>query len=374
MKIIQAIPRRMRFEARASSSVELCVSEWVSGSRYRAETTIFAERSDAPPLLDIDIFRLEPAKRLSSWHLGLSIRRQVRAKGYDLIVTQQHIATAARIAMFNPKTPVVLQTHNFIESPRSGRGAVIANAIVRRRLQSLGGITLISEATRARFEKDWPDVTIPRTVITNGFDFSTWRTDAEREKLVIVVGRARDAKGILESAEGVAAFLATAPDWKAVFILSELTLEPDYVEAVRRTLAPLGTRCEILSGIPFAKVKAITETASICVVASKWDEPFGRTALEAHAARVALISSGTGGLREISGDAALYLDKVEGKAVATALARLAGDEELRERLALAGADRVRSLFQLSGPVRGGTAPLCARLDDFYETVLRGKQG
>lgn len=372
MKIIQALPRRMKFEAKAASSVELCVSEWVSGSRYRGSTTVFAERSDASPLLDVDIFRLTPAPRLASWHLALSIRQQVKAKGYDLIVTQQHISTAARIAAFNRGTPVVLQTHNYIDPPLKGRFALVRNQIRAMELNSLGGITFVSNATLEAFGRDWPQVGVPRTVITNGFDFSTWNPNREKQKLVAVVGRANNNKGILESAQGVRDFVRAFPDWKAVFILSEINLYKDYVAEVRRTLGEVPDNVQILQNIPFAVVKDLMETAAIAVVASKWNEPFGRTALEAHAAGAALISSGTGGLREISGDCAIYLDAVTGPAIDQALRHLAGDAELRRRLVDEGGQRVRALFSLVPSDRGTSqvAPLCERLDRFYDRVVR----
>lgn len=372
MKIIQALPRRMAFEARHATSVELCVSEWVSGSRYRADTTVFAERSDAAPLLDgVDVFRLDPVRTLSSWHLAASIRRQIKAKGYQLIVTQQHIPTAARIALFNRSTPVVLQTHNFIDPPVAGRGAPLRNRLRQFELQSLAGITLVSEATRVQFEKDWPAVKIPRAVISNSFDFSTWNAGRAKQEVIVVVGRTQDAKGIAEAAEGASGFLKAHPTWRAVFILSEPQADPAYFERVKAALAPAGGQAEILTGISFARVREITETAAISIVASKWIEPFGRTALEAHASGTALISSGTGGLREISGDAAYFLDEVSATAIETALTRLAADPALRQRLGEEGAKRVRRMFSvLPVTVDGQVIPsMAAKLDDFYDRVL-----
>lgn len=372
MKIIQALPRRMKFEARAASSVELCVSEWVSGSRYRGETTVFAERSDQTPLLDVDIFRLDPAPKLASWHLALSIREQVRKKGYQLIVTQQHIATAARIAAFNRGTPVVLQTHNYIDPPVTGTLAPVLNRLRAIELNSLAGITFISNATLEAFGRDWPQVNVARTVITNGFDFSTWTPDREKQKLIAVVGRANNNKGILESAQGVRDFVRAHPDWRGVFILSEVNLYKDYVAEVHRTLGEVPENVEVLQNIPFARVKELMETAAIAVVASKWNEPFGRTALEAHAAGAALVSSGTGGLREISGECAVYLESVTGEAVRNALETLAADPELRRRLVAEGGERVRDLFSLIPRERStsGVVPLCERLDRFFDRVVR----
>jgi glycosyltransferase involved in cell wall biosynthesis len=365
MKIIQSLPRLMRFEAQGASSVELCVADWISGSRYRRETTVFAERGGAP-LIDVEVFRLNPARRLSSWHLAYTVRRQVALRGYDLIVAQQHIPTVARIAAFNPATPVILQTHNFIDSQRSGKP--LANRLRALELSRLAGITLVSEATLRRFESDWPQVKIPRRVISNGFDFSTWHPAAVRQNTVIVVGRAHETKGILEAAQGACEFLQRFPDWRAAFIVSHPQISPEYFNAVAEVLKTRKEQTELLVGVPFSVVKRYSENAAISVVASKWEEPFGRTALEAHAGGAALISSQTGGLREISGDAALTLPQITGPAIAAALARLAQDDALRARLAHAGMERARRLFWI-GASPGEVPGICERLDDFYDEVL-----
>ena len=61
-------------------------------------------------------------------------------------------------------------------------------------------------------------------------------------------------------------------------------------------------------------------------------EGFGRTALEAQAAGAALVSSGSGALREVSGDSALYLDAVTAQAIADTTGRLMEDEALLARM------------------------------------------
>jgi glycosyltransferase involved in cell wall biosynthesis len=369
VKIIFALPRRMRFEARAASSVELCVSEWVSGSKYRSRATVFAERSNEPPLLEVDIYRLRPSPRLSSWQLAVSIMRQIGAHGYNMIITQQHIPTAARIATVNYSTPTILQTHNFIDPPATGRAARLVNAIRFRELQSLSGITFVSNTTRTQFERDWPDVTVARAVVSNGIEGSQWQPREAREKRILVVGRCRDEKGILEAAQGAATFLSGARDWRASFILSEVNGDEVYFARVKDALRTVSGQAEILHGIPFAVVKRMTESAAISVVASKWQEPFGRTALEAHAGGAALISSGTGGLREISGDGALYLESVSAPAIYRALCHLAHDEQLQRSLAASAAERVHRLFLLrSDESHGDWSSICGRLDNFIDEV------
>lgn len=371
MKIIQALPGRMRFEAEASNSIELCVAEWIWGSRYRRTTTVLAESGKTPPV-DVDVFRREPAKRFTSLHIGYTIRKLVKSRGYELVVSQQHVSTAAAIAALNPSVPVILQTHNFIDPPERGFGGRLKNRVRLWEFARLAGMTLVSEATLRQFEMDWPQVTIPRRVISNGFDFGTWTPATQREKTVLVVARTHETKGILEAAEGVRAFLKDFPDWRATFILSDQRSHPGYFSAVVDALQFCRPQAEVLSGLPFSEVKRRTELAAISVVASKWAEPFGRVALEAHAGGAALISSGTGGLSEISGDAALYLEAVTGPAIASALRQLASDGELRARLAREGMQRVRRRFRLTASVgeQGlDVAPVCQRLDDFFHQTV-----
>lgn len=367
MKILQCLPRRMRFTAERASSVELCVAEWTSHSRYRQSTTVVAEASDAPPLLDIPVHRLPPPRKPTSLQLAWEVRKI--APRFDLIVSQQHVPTTARIRALSRSRPLVLQTHNYIPPIENGRFARIANAIRRRELASMSGITMVSHAVREQFHKDWPGVDVPTEIVSTGFDFSIWKTDTQPEDIILVNGRCVEAKGILESALACAEFLSHNPSWRAIFILS-LVEDADYDARVVAALDRVKDRVRIYRDIPFAEVRALTARCKIAIVASKWNEPFGRTALEAHAARVALISSGTGGLREVSGPNAVYLDAITPEQICRAIAGLAGDEERRNRLVHDALAFAETNFSLGSPGQAaGSSAISARLDAFFELVV-----
>jgi glycosyltransferase involved in cell wall biosynthesis len=102
------------------------------------------------------------------------------------------------------------------------------------------------------------------------------------------------------------------------------------------------------------------ERAAIALTPTLIREAFGRAALEAHAGGAALVSSGRGGLREVSGDACLYADPDKPASLAHALDRLIRNEALRNRLALEGRLRAQRLFDIRA--------CAADLDDFYEEV------
>jgi glycosyltransferase involved in cell wall biosynthesis len=110
---------------------------------------------------------------------------------------------------------------------------------------------------------------------------------------------------------------------------------------------------------PHAEMMQAMARAAIVVVPSRWQEPFGLTALEAMASGAALICSDRGGLPDVAGPAALYADPDAPEALAEAIVRLATDPGLRARLAEAGLARAR-LFDAPA-ARQNLAELRARL-------------
>lgn len=363
LAMFQVMPREMYFGVSRATSIDLCVRDLVAASRFRATTTIFAERVED----HFPGFAVEPlpdARRAATFFRAGHVARLAQARRPDLIVVQQHLPTAAAIARRLPGTKVVLHTHNYQKNYGGGNHPL---AWLRRsgrkfRYGQLAGIVHVSRSCAEAFARDWPEIGIPAIIVNNGLEMGLWHPARERTLEIFYAGRCAPEKGVLELAQAVAAQLPSHPAWRARFALSNIAVHPDYTAAVRAALAPVGTRAVIEEQRPFAEVKAAYERAAIAVVPSKWNEPFGRTALEAHAGGAALISSGTGGLAEVSGKTALLLREVSPGAIGAALATLIADESLRQKLAEAGAQRVREHFDI--------VTQAARLDDFCQAVVR----
>jgi glycosyltransferase involved in cell wall biosynthesis len=290
------------------------------------------------------------------------VRAAARAAPPDLISVQQHLPYAAAIA--GVSAPVILQKHNFIRPPRSS--GWLASASRRRHIrqfQRLQGIVFVSASVQSDFEENWPTVTIPRCIVPNGFDPSLWKPKESRSRQVLVVGRATPEKGLLEAAQGIENALKSQPDWSAVLVVSETARNLAYTAELEKTLGPLGARARILKDVPSEKVRALNEEAALVVVPSTWREPFGRTCLEAHAGGAAVISSGTGGLREISGPEALYLTSITPEAISRAVTALIEDEDTRAHIARAGNHRVFKRFGLHQTARTLDDFCQARIDD-----------
>jgi glycosyltransferase involved in cell wall biosynthesis len=91
---------------------------------------------------------------------------------------------------------------------------------------------------------------------------------------------------------------------------------------------------------------SIQQQASISVAPSLWEEPFGRTVLEAMASGCACLSSRRGGIPEVTGENAILLDDISAEKIATALQKLIDDSEYRTQLQTAGKYYVDNLFNI----------------------------
>lgn len=344
--IFQVLPRGMYFGASKATSIDLSIRDLVMASRFRASTTILAETID-DPFPGLAMHPLPAITRVTTFARVNHVVRLARKLSPDLIIVQQHLPTAAAIAARLPLTQVILHTHNFQKDYRGASiRARIRRAFKKGRYGRLAGILHVSRACANTFAQSWPDLTMPSCIVHNGFDFDEWHPQAVRTEEILYVGRCAPEKGVLETANALAAVLPKFPAWQARLILSAIETHPDYFQRVKDALAGVGDRVTISLQRPFAEVKAKFETAAIALAPSHCPEAFGRTALEAHAGGAALISSGAGALAEVSDDCALTLPAVDAAAIARAIETLIHRPQLRLKLAHAAAKRVRDRFNI----------------------------
>jgi len=135
--------------------------------------------------------------------------------------------------------------------------------------------------------------------------------------LLVAYQRAR-----LEGGLGVRLVVAGSPRWGA------------HVLALLETLR---VRDEVtLTGpVPAADLPAMYAGADCFVFPSRY-EGFGLPVLEAMACGTPVITSDRGALPEVGGEAAIVVDPEDPAALAAAMCRVAGDADLRARLAAAG--------------------------------------
>jgi glycosyltransferase involved in cell wall biosynthesis len=340
------------------------VRDLISASKYRKTTTVLCCENESL-FSNLDIRTYSPSVDAHKRRKALFAAAQAKEGRADLIVVQNHLPTAAALAR-RVSVPVILHKHNLTKPvARSGIKNAARRAWRLREYRSLAGIIFVSKFCQDAFIRDWPEVQTPKTIVYNGLDFEDWTTHRQdREKEIICVARAAPEKGVKEAAQAIAQILINEKDWRARLILGETQRFPEYTRAITEIIQTISSRVVVEHNLPLSAVKERCQRAAIAVVPSKWEEPFGRTALEAHAAGCAVVSSGTGGLSEISGKHALFLPKrTEPEDITSLLKKLIYDQGLRARLAAAGRRHCQEKFSL--------AKIAAIADAFYEqAVLR----
>ena len=122
----------------------------------------------------------------------------------------------------------------------------------------------------------------------------------------------------------------------------------------------MGDRVTVELDQPQTRVRELCETAAIGVTPSLRGENFPRVVMELMAGGAAVVSSGVGGMKEVSGDHALYVEPTPDN-LAGALDRLIVDDVLRANLQIRGHERARTVLDIR--VTAGV------LDDIYDSAL-----
>lgn len=231
--------------------------------------------------------------------------------------------------------PVVVIVHElpFVRhGPLEGRLRVARHRHwLQRNVRECAAVVVPSTATRADLLSLHPDVSARLHVIPNGFDPGLWLAGEalpENPPYALVVGlggrtgaRKKGLDVLLEAWRR-----AALPGWQLRLVGQSARAIPPDVD-VRADVADEELR-ELMAG------------ASLLVYPSR-SEGFGYPPLEAMAAGVPVLTTDAGSIPETVGEAALVVPAADVEALRAGLTRLAGDETLRQGLALRGRARAR---------------------------------
>ncbi|RZJ00872.1 MAG: glycosyltransferase [Brevundimonas sp.] len=331
MRIAVVMPRGSLMDRGRTNSMETVAVTLNAGSRFRDDVWIICDAGAADPAR-LDLLTI-PAG-LGKAARTKAVATRLRDLAPDIVEYHQQLGPAAELARKVRGPMHVLYRHTRIKPP----GNPIERFRYRKRLETFDHLLFVSEAACDEFRADYPKFKGAISAVCNPIDVEAWRGDAERrEKLILFSGRAMADKGLDAFCEALAAVLGRHPDWRGALMLGDWEKHAAWATPhVAALTARFGDRVEVHRSAPLAEVMAATRRAAIAVTPSRVAEALGLTALEAQAAGAALISSGRGGLREASGDHALYVDPPEAPGLIEAMERLIGDEALRLTLARGG--------------------------------------
>ena len=142
-----------------------------------------------------------------------------------------------------------------------------------------------------------------------------------KKKWITFVGKLNKAKGYDIFVKSISKILDKYKDWKAIVIGDEKR-EKIFLKHKNATILGFKKHDEVIN---------IFKKTSITVACSRWDEPFGRTSLEASANGCAVIITNKGGLPETVTDARI-LRNLNEKNLTKSISNLIDDKKSRKDL------------------------------------------
>jgi len=183
-------------------------------------------------------------------------------------------------------------------------------------------------------------LTLPRSAVAHpGIDDTLFR---RREPgawgwRLLYLGRLDPRKGVHLAVEA----LALLPP-EATLVIQGSGGADDYRDRLRESADALGVGDRVrFSTAPREKLPEVLGAADVLLFPVQWDEPWGLVPLEAMAIGRPVVASGTGGSREYLAherNCLIYEPRDSADALAAAVARLAADTPLRERVRAGGAE------------------------------------
>lgn len=359
-RIVSILPKGEGFSPQQFGAIALCVRDFTLHSRWHTNITVIGgvTREGFPGIH----YAIPPAAR---WFEN---RTRTYAKGCADIIIHEKADLAeihnrpvlVRLIARKTSCKVALHLHNDPQEMQEARTP-------KQRLKLLAlcsAIYCVSNYIRDRFMEGLPlDCAKKVHVVYNGIEIPG--AVEKKAHTIVYVGRMTEGKGAMLLAQALSLALPKLPHWRAVMIGSRRheagqKLTP-HEQQIAKTLLPLGQQALLAGFLTHAQVLAHFAQAEIAVVPSVWHEPFGRTAIEAMAYGCAVISSGRGGLREVTADAALTLSELSPQTLADAIILLATQETKRQE------------FQAAAKVQAAhfnIASCTKKLDDIRDSIVR----
>ncbi|NDD63781.1 MAG: glycosyltransferase family 1 protein [Acidobacteria bacterium] len=165
-----------------------------------------------------------------------------------------------------------------------------------------------------------------------------------REGYLLALGSLQPRKNLARLIKAYAALRRTRPDLTPPLVIAgrELWLTGDIYREIDRELAGEPWRRDIVftGYVPETDLPALYRGARMLVYPSLF-EGFGLPPVEAMACGTPVITSRTGSLPEVCGEAASYVDPLRVESITAAMLELLDDESLRRRLIGLGLEQAR---------------------------------
>jgi glycosyltransferase involved in cell wall biosynthesis len=285
MKIAILLPYKENFSKNETGAVSIFVSSINKLSKYKDNINIFGSTIFKPLSINYENLNFKKKFYLSSSKTYVeNFLQKINNRKFDILEIHNrphylnyisNLKNTKKIIFFhnNPLQMQGSETKNERLNIYTKADTLIFNSIWTK-TQFLNDLPINADDSKIKI--------VPQSTSKVKINFS------KKKKIISFVGKLNTAKGYDIFGEAIIKILDKYQEWSAVVIGNE----------PRQKLFYKHQRLKILGFKDNSYVLNKLKEVSISVVPSKWDEPFGRSSLEAASRGCAIIRSDKGGLNE----------------------------------------------------------------------------
>jgi len=318
LKIATILPYKENYSDKKAGAVSLWVNDFLKFSKYKNNNVVYGNTSHKPYLSknykNINIKTLNSKFYSSTNEYLENTIKELNKNTFDIVeVHNRPNMISELIEKVNSK--YILYLHN---DPRSMKGTKTP----KERLNLLSKVDKIIFITKWVKKKFFEDLNLDSNhykceIIYHSIEEE--RKILKKEKKIVFVGKLNESKGYDIFCDATKKVLDNHKSWMAYSIGDERRIKtysthPNHI---------------LLGYMPHKKVLTFLNKSEIAVIPSRWEEPFGRTALEASSRGCATIISDRGGLPETTNEA-IVLKKLNAKTLKNIIENLIVNTKLRK--------------------------------------------
>ena len=330
IKIATILPYKENYTFSKAAAAALWVSDFYKFSKFKKNNFIFGSTDTKDFLtnnyinIKIDNIKSKFSSSTNEYCVNF-INRSKRLK-FDIIEIHNRPLVFTQLKK-KLTSKFILYFHN---DPLTMKGSKTKEDRIML-LNSVDKIIFVSKWVQLRFFINLDYKLLHKTEIVYP-SISKATKNPKKEKKITFVGKLNKSKGYDIYGAAIINILDKYKNWHAYSIGDESRNKPIFHH----------TRHTDLGYLTHKKVLNFLATSEIAVVPSRWEEPFGRTALESSSRGCATIISNRGGLPETS-DHSIILEKLNSSELFKEIEKLIINKKYRKKIQLNGFKNVKHL-------------------------------
>ncbi len=284
-RIAILLPYKEKYTSDEAAAASIWVKDYLSGSNLKDETLVFGDLAKNKKPITGNFINLDVSKVNFRKNYSYTKKFYKLFDKYNFEIVEIHNRPESLIYLLkkNTKCKFIFVYHNNPQDLRYSKTVSERLFIVNNCHQ----IYFVSKWVMNKFFEGMPfnyknncEILYPAIKSLKNFP--------KKEKIIIFTGKLNTSKGYDIFGKATLKILNKFKNWKAYAIGNE-----------RREVHSFKHKnYKILNWLPHNKILNFYKKSSISVVCSRWQEPFGRTAMESAAYGCATITSNRGGLKE----------------------------------------------------------------------------